>query len=154
VGFDPKAAQFRNVYVVQGNVVCGEINWQDASQQYRGFVPFIYRYGIDVKDESGLRSGKFAAAWMRLCEARPVTSGQRAELPQHQQEDFAQRLRKLKAAGGNEEPAEFRRHYWQDLAEIEQDLDPDRAAEVERKATKENAQAAEEVDKIRKQLGK
>jgi hypothetical protein len=77
VGLNPKDTQFRNVFIVQGNAVCGEINWQDASGKYRGFVPFIYRYGIDAIDRDTLRAAKFASVWMRLCETRAVISGKR-----------------------------------------------------------------------------
>jgi hypothetical protein len=154
VGLNPKDTQFRNVFTVEGNAVCGEINWQDVSGQYRGFVPFIYRYGIEVIDNDTLRAARFASVWVRLCENRSVTSGKRAALPEHQREDFAQRLKKFDAAGGKEEPAQFHRWYWENLSQIEKDLDQARATEVEAEANKKNAEAGELVNKMRKQLSK
>jgi hypothetical protein len=149
VGFDAAATEFRNVYVVEGNAVCGEINWTDASGKLRGFVPFIYRYGIEVKDDDDLRSARFAQAWQRLCEGRTVTFGDRAPLPEHQREAFAQRLQALQIAGGTEQPSPYHGFYWKNLDQIETDLDDTAAKATEAKSAQDNVESADLVNELR-----
>lgn len=149
VGFDPTATDFRNVYVVEGNAVCGEINWTDASGKLRGFVPFIYRYGIEVKDDDDLRSARFAQVWQRLCEGRAVTFGDRVSLPEHQRQAFAQRLQALQAAGGVEQPSPFHGFYWKNLDQIEADLGDAAAKATEAKAAQSVAETADMVNELR-----
>lgn len=149
VGFDPVATQFRNVYVVEGNVVCGEINWTDAAGKLRGFVPFMYRYGIEVKDNDELRSARFVQVWQRLCEERAVTFGDRAPLPDYQRQAFAQRLQALQASGGAEQPSPFHGFYWKNLDQIDTDLKGEAATAAETKAAEKNAEAGAIATQLR-----
>jgi hypothetical protein len=150
-GFDMATTQFRNIFVVEGNAVCGEITWADMSGTQRGYVPFMYRYGIGVTDDELFRSTKFVDVWMKLCEGRPVILGKRNPLPEHHLEDFAQRLRKFKAAGSKEEPDRFLPSYWEELAQIEADLDKASVGNIEATAAKKNAEVEEFTKKMREE---
>jgi len=149
VGFDPSQTQLRNVFAVEGNVVCGEIAWVDGTGKLRSFVPFMYRYGVEVKDNEDLRAARFAQVWKSLCEGRPVITGNRAPLSQHLQKDFAQRLQALAANGGKEEPEMFHKYIWRDLEQIEKDLDAAAVAQTESAAAKEDAEAQQFINQAR-----
>lgn len=43
---DPESAQFRNVRLVEGGTVCGEINGKNAYGAYIGFTPFVYTHDL------------------------------------------------------------------------------------------------------------
>jgi hypothetical protein len=122
VGWDKDETQVRNLYAVEGNAVCGEINWTDSTHRLRGFVPFMYRYGFQVKEDSkDRRSRRFAQVWTRLCKERNVIAGVREPLPEATEREFAHRVELLEIAGANARPERVSDFYTRHLNEIEAD---------------------------------
>ncbi|MBX3429710.1 MAG: hypothetical protein KF779_09020 [Hyphomonadaceae bacterium] len=54
--FDPAAAQFRNVRMIENGNVCGEVNGKNRFGGYVGFRPFVYWADREIRAEIAMNN--------------------------------------------------------------------------------------------------